>query len=240
MKTERWIFITDTHGDQIDPDFRRITLDFIKDFKPQVRIHGGDVWDLRALRHGASDEERAEGIQDDIEQGIDYLKAMKATHLLWGNHDTRLVDAMDSMVGRTREYAHLLYNSIADRISDIEQRPYDADAGVLKYGNFSFLHGYVHNIYASRSVAQTYGNAIMGHVHSSDYFRTSTHNRYEGHTVGCGCNLRMKYAVKQTKPLKWNHGFAYGLKYPNGKLLVWHARPIDGVWYLPSEMKGYK
>ena len=72
MKSRRFVIVADSHGDQIDPETERAILAFNADFKPQIRIHAGDLWDFRNLRRGASDDEKAHSLQDDWDAGADF------------------------------------------------------------------------------------------------------------------------------------------------------------------------
>ena len=78
---EKSIFIADTHGDLVCPDAVKVVKQFIEDWKPKHRIHLGDVWDFRALRKGASPEERMEGISYDYSCGVELLNCLTGIDL---------------------------------------------------------------------------------------------------------------------------------------------------------------
>ncbi len=44
----RFIAFGDNHGDMVDPEAQDALLEFIKDYKPTVRVHLGDAFDFRS------------------------------------------------------------------------------------------------------------------------------------------------------------------------------------------------
>ena len=238
MKNQtRWLAVFDSHGDMIDKNARDAVLQFSKHWKPSLVIHGGDFMDLRALRRGATDEERDEGVKNDIEAGIDFVRSIKTNVLLWGNHDQRLVRESSLGNGRKREYANLVLDQIYDRLEGIEHIPYGKRKGVYKLGNYRVVHGYHAGLYAHRQAAQVYGNVMMGHVHTNAQFDDPAFDKRTGISVGCLCNLDMEYVEAQANTLRWSHGFAYGI-ISHGETIVWLARKLSsGLWILPSEIR---
>lgn len=234
---QRWMFCTDTHGDMIDPDARDAALRFRDAFQPEVRIDGGDVFDFRALRKGASDTEKAEAVADDVAAGEAWLRDYEPTHMLWGNHDARILDAIDANDGDRREYYKLLYNGIMDQLDLIgcKSFPYDIERGVFQYGDTAFLHGYGHGMHVGYHLAMEYGNAIMGHVHQFQESPAKRVDRPVGRTCGCMCKLDMGYNRRRTASFRWSQGFMYGWKEDNGTVHVQTLRPVAGKWYVPKE-----
>ena len=91
-KPVRFVFASDSHGDMADPEALEALWEFCKDYKPEVRVAGGDHFDLRALRRGvgSSDAESGESLKADLEAGKDFLRRFRPTVYLWGNHEHRL------------------------------------------------------------------------------------------------------------------------------------------------------
>ena len=85
-----FIAVSDTHGELIDLDYQKKVLQFVKDHKPKKRFHLGDWLDLRACRAGASQEDKASSLVNDIKSGLGFLKAYRPHVLMSGNHDHRL------------------------------------------------------------------------------------------------------------------------------------------------------
>jgi len=234
---QRWMFVTDTHGDMIDPAARDAAIRFRDAFQPEVRIDGGDVFDFRALRRGASDTEKAEATKGDVAAGESWLRDYAPTQMLWGNHDARILDAIQDTEGDKREYYKLLYNGIMDQLELIgcESFPYDIERGVFKYGDTAFLHGYGASMHVAYQLSMEYGNAVMGHVHQFQESPGRRLDRTVGRTCGCLCRLDMGYNRRRTASLRWSQGFLYGWKGDEGKLHMQSIRPIDGTWHIPTE-----
>lgn len=234
--TERFIAVFDNHGNKAVPHVIAAALRFAKDFKPTVRIHGGDCFNFAALRKGATDEEKREKIRDDIDAGADFVKRFKPTHWLRGNHDERLYDALGSDDGKLADFASFLTADIDEAFGDIPVFPYCKRKGVMTYGDHKVLHGYNAGMYAARHAAMAYGSLMMGHVHAHDEQSVPRFDRATGHSSGCLCELQQTYNRGHLATLRQDHGWLYGLNV-RGRLLVWHAKHIDGRWYLPSEIR---
>lgn len=236
---ERWQYVTDIHGDLLCEDARSAAFKFRDKFKPEVRIIGGDLFDLRALRNGASQEEKEEGILDDVEAGLKFLRDYDATHLLLGNHDYRLVEkAEKNSNGVMRDYCRLLLDKIQDEcyLIDCKIYPYDVVRGVLKYGNYKFIHGYCHNIHSAHKAGQAYGNVVMGHVHT---FQEASPERDDCPTAyTCGMMAdpeRMGYARRRQGFLRWKQGFMYGWKTDEDRLIIQTVKKDGPEWIYPTK-----
>lgn len=230
---KRWMACGDTHGDMIEPKLRDAALRFRDKFKPHYRIDGGDVFDMRSLRKGASAEERAESVQLDVEAGESWIRDYQPTQLLWGNHDARLWEAKEKCGDANLK---MLYNMLADRISDYvasvgcKAFPYDFERGVFKLADTSFIHGYHHNMHAAYKAGQVYGNVIMFHVHQ--FARVSIERSDGSVAESCGCMAKkdMGYNRRRTGTFRWDQGFKYGY-IQDGKLISLDAKWINGKLY---------
>jgi hypothetical protein len=236
---ERWQYVTDTHGDLICPVARDAVLKFRDKFKPTVRIHGGDMFDFRALRGGASDEERAEGIAADLDAGLKFLRDYSPTHLLLGNHDFRLIEKAERCAnGMLQEHCRLLVGKIEEACADIGCKlyPYDVERGVLKYGNYKFVHGYVHNMHSAHKAAACFGNVIMGHVHGFQRASPERDDNPTGWTCGHLADAsRMGYARRRQGFLRWRQGFMYGWRTNADRLLINTVEKEGDEWVYPTK-----
>ena len=57
MEPRKFIILSDIHGNMMDERACSAALAFAKDFKPDIKVIAGDLWDFSAIRKGASDEE---------------------------------------------------------------------------------------------------------------------------------------------------------------------------------------
>lgn len=236
-KTERFVVISDTHGDNIDPGAFEAAKSFVDEFKPDHRIHAGDVFDLRWLRRAATDEEKYDSVTADIEFGLSLLTWYKPTAVVWGNHDARLQRAMEDASGATRELARLLTDNIADALpAKCLTFPYDKRKGVYRLGDWSIIHGFSSGATAVRQAASAYGNVMMGHLHRVERAQVNGIEDRIGMCIGCLCKLDLPYNAASLNTLQQRHGFAYGFVV-DGRVVVYQAQPVNGVWIFPTEFR---
>lgn len=242
---QRFIVVSDNHGDMADAASVGALWSFMKDWKPEIRVHAGDNYDFRNLRKGASDEEKAASLADDWEAGNDFLRRFfdggASNHFLRGNHDERLYEFRNSCSGMLRDYA-------TDGIKQMEavvkkcrakMLPYDSDLGVLDLGKLSVLHGFHAGVGACRTHAAIYGNAIFGHVHTIETASVASREPAEARSIGCLCKRDMDYVNKKTGKLRWAQGWAYGLLFPDGTYQLFQTRNIGGQFYAATEIKTF-
>lgn len=236
----RWIAAPDLHGDMQDQASVEALLDVTKTFRPTVRIQTGDLFDVRCLRRGAGSEETLEDLKEDIEAGLEFLHKFRPTHWLRGNHDERIVDAINSHNPVLRRYASQEWENISEHLQKVGCKvvlPYNKRMGVLKIGKLRFCHGYGSGMYTAKKHAEVYGNVVFAHSHAVDNFAIPGIEEVTGWNIGCLCRLELDYNRAQINTLRQRHGFAYGLIYPNGKYALSQAVGIDGAWLYPSDFR---
>jgi hypothetical protein len=236
MKAKRWLAVFDNHGDMADASSCAALWEFIKIYKPEIRIHGGDAFDLRCLRKKADEKERNESMQADVEAGIDFIRRLKPNVWLRGNHDERLWDLATNGNGNMRQFAGLLIDSVMDQIGDgVEVKPYNKREGVHKLGHLKIIHGYHCGITSARQAGLIWGNVAMGHVHRFSTAPIPGLERRNGRTVGCLCKTDMDYNRASANTLDHENGWLYGLTFPGGDYVAWEARRFADRWIFPSE-----
>lgn len=241
----RFVVAGDNHGDMADPESCSALWDFLKDYKPSIRVHAGDCFDFRNLRKGASDDEKAASLEDDWTAGSDFLRRFfdggARNHFLRGNHDERIYDFKRSTTGVLRDYA-------ADGIKRLESHakraraamlPYDAAFGVLNLGRLRVVHGYHAGKAACKEHAGVYGNCLFGHVHTIESAPVASLEPAEARSIGCLCVRDMDYCNKKTGKLRWAQGWAYGVLYPDGTYTLFQARKVNGRFACAQAIKHY-
>jgi hypothetical protein len=235
---KRFVFGSDIHGDMSDPAAVNAFLGFVRDFKPNYRICGGDVFDFRPLRGKASEEERRESLLGDFEAGDRFLDAYRPTHLLRGNHDERLWDRAGLKSGPVSDLAQELVGRVERRLSSATVLPYHRRTGVLRLGHLKFLHGFYAGVTAARQHALAYGSCLFGHVHSIDEASVPGLDRRVARSVGCLCLLDMPYDARSVGALRHCHGWAYGvIDEKTGNYSVFQAEGIDGKFYVADQIR---
>ncbi len=233
----RWAIAFDNHGNKAVKHVVETFFSFIDDFKPTIRIHGGDCFNFAALRKGASDQDKREAMADDFDAGIKFIERYKPTVFLRGNHDERLYDATKSDDGKVRDYADSLTKQIKAALAGCPMIEYNKRKGVYQLGDHKVIHGYNCGMYAARHAAAAYGHVLMGHVHTDNEQSVARIEGAKGHSFGCMCELDQDYNRGHLNTLAQCHGWAYGFLYPSGAVQVVHAKQIDGRWILPTDFK---
>lgn len=241
MKTKRFLVASDVHGSQQDAESNRVLFSFIKDFKPDIRILAGDLWDFAPLRKKASEDEKRQSMVEDYRAGIEWLKEFRPHHFLRGNHDERLWELAESGNGVMADYALSGVAEIHSIIRKLNCRfyPYHKRDGVMRLGSLKILHGFSCGIHAARQTALIYGACLFGHVHTIDEHSIAGLERRVARSIGCLCRLDMDYNSRMPNTLRQAHGFAFGILMDNGQYVVNQAEEINGKWIIPSSFKEY-
>lgn len=240
-KYERFAVCADSHGDMADATSVAAFFDFLSFWKPKHRIHLGDIFDLRWLREKASAEEQlGVNLQDDLDQGADFLKRYRATTILLGNHDHRAIRAMRSPNETKAKLAGMCWAEMEDSMLGVKPIPYNKRTGVYQFGDTKLIHGFASGIGATRKQTLVYGKMWSGHLHVCECVTTERHDAAEGRCVGTLARLDMDFNETQLTTLRQAAGFLYGCIFPNGRTVAWQAQAVDGVWLFPSEMREVK
>lgn len=224
MIKQRWVALGCSHGNEADKGALDWALDFVADYKPHVVFHLGDVFELKALRKGATNEEKAVSIEDDIDQGIDFLERLSRfgsdRYLTLGNHDWRLWEMRESLVGIGRDYAAGLIEEIERKVAALgfSMRPYHFRNNCVKINDTVFCHGVKHSIHADKGMVDDYkANVVFVHTHRPLV------KAYPGYPNGslalnCGClrGLDPEFASRNTSTFAWGHALGFGEFLSNG------------------------
>ncbi len=212
-------------------------FEFMDFWKPVHRIHLGDNWDFRALRRNASEGEQREKISEDIDAGIAFIRRFKPTTFLRGNHDERLWDAAIGDDGKLADFASYVIQDIKEALGDAIMLPYCKRRGVHRIGSLKCVHGFTSGISAARTTALAYGSVLFGHCHVVDQQSIAGLERRIGRCVGALCKLDLPYNRAHLQTLRQQHGFGYGMTFPNGEYIYWQAEVVNGNFWFPSEMR---
>ena len=211
MAFTKFALITDTHGDKINTECADAFLGFCEDFRPDIKIHGGDYMDCRPLRRGASDEEKSEGMQADYDAMESFMLRYRPNIVLDGNHDKRLKNLAQNGSGIMRERAKDGVEKLRQLFEFLEcpVRPYNVWDGVYRLGPLAFIHGFNcgMNPLVQPMASKGYGNVIMGHVHYSSHV---SRFGFEGWTVSCGCDVNLEYNATRLTSLAQSNGWISG------------------------------
>jgi hypothetical protein len=237
MKPQRWLAAFDVHGDMQDPSAVAEFHRFRREWKPSIRIAGGDIHDFRWLREKAGEEERREDIEADFDAGNQFLADFRPTVFIEGNHDWRLRKAAEKCsIGSQRRLFQALLDERATALKGNPLfLPYDKRLGVYRLGDVAVIHGFTEGINAIRRAAQSYGNVLMGHIHASMADILPTFPKpVRAYSSACLALLDLGYNNRTLGTLREQNGFTYGVVLPNGYTTVNQVIREDGRWIYPG------
>jgi hypothetical protein len=236
---KKFLVGTDSHGDLICPDAAKKILDFKSEWKPHYTIHLGDVWDLRCLRKGSSNEEKADGITHDYEKGVEFLNSFRPNYLTLGNHDARLWEGAEFRGdGILREACQSLVSKSEDyfRRKKITYIPYQVGKYLrMPEGGPKLIHGFHSGVNPAKMHFEKYGSCLHGHVHAPNQYTARHVDGGQAFSIGCiGDIEKMTYADRYTAKLGWRQGFLFGIiNTKTGHWESWQATKENGHWISP-------
>src|ERR1043166_4631028 len=236
----RWVAGFDPHGAYQDKHANKAFFKFIEHWNPQIRIAGGDIWDMKQLRKKADAHEKRESMAVDVREGMEWMEKFRPTVFLRGNNDERLWDLASQSEGVAQDYAKLLVGEIEELVSKMgsPMLPYNTREGVYRLGSLKVIHGFRAGINAARMSAKTYGSVMMGHIHQYQCATIEGLEQRTGYAVPCLARVAMEYSRAQEGALTHENGWAYGvLDEKSGFFQVWIARKFAGQWLLPPDRK---
>lgn len=241
MPVEKFVAASDFHGDRHDPQAKRAFKLFVEDYKPDLRVFLGDLWDFRALRIGADRDEKMASMKADFDAGMEFLEWYRPHVLTLGNHDQRLWDAVEKegmrKTGPIPDYANELidrFNILSHKLN-IEILPYDKRKGVWNHKGIKGVHGF--DGMAPENMAAVYGNVLYGHGHRIEAATAPGLDNRVARMIGCLCQKDMSYNRGQLKTLSQQHGWAYGVIERANRFGIIQAELIDGAFSYATDIK---
>jgi UDP-2,3-diacylglucosamine pyrophosphatase LpxH len=198
-----------------------VALQFIKDFKPDHIVLGGDILDCGSISHHRRGRVgQLEGLRllaeakECKEAVIKPLEKLVRGRLIYhvGNHEDWLRDVTDEMPALEGIVDISALLGLNDRWEVVEQ------GGASKLGKLTFLHG--DQIKGGQNPAYAAVNAYernvrFGHFHTFQIATKTTPIDANGHTgIAVPCLCKKGHMYGQGAPNKWMQGFLWG--YTNG------------------------
>ncbi len=215
----------DRHAPEHDPLVDKITVEFIRDFKPHIRVAGGDWQTVDQVSTFENESETT--LKAEFKMNRVALRKYGITHYLEGNHEARLHRVGMKLDPRLRSLLNLRDNLNLDKLK-ITLLPYNPRKGILRIGHLKVLHGFYANEYVAKKTAMIYGSCVFGHCH-----RFQTHQpkaAFEdsvGEAIGMLGRLDQSW-VDDKAPMGWAQGFAFGYLHRNGYYDLYSVRILEG------------
>ena len=237
---QKWVLVTDTHGNEINEECSKAFLKFCDEYSPDVRIHGGDVFDFKALRNGASADDKAASMEDDFVAGRKFLREYFVGDckkvLTFGNHDYRIFANQKSSNATVAYAAYKGSEEITKLTNDlgVETLPYHIKDGRYQMGDATFIHGFECSMAGLKREAMTNPTqfTFQGHIHSDERICTPA-----GTLQACPamCNLVMPYNETRSATLRHTNGWIAGaMNTKTGEHVYSIAQNINNQWVCPT------
>ncbi len=211
----------DRHCPYSDSRIDKIALDFLADFKPEIRIAGGDWQTVDQVSN--FDTEGDIDLADEFGLNREAIQKFGITHYLEGNHEERLRRVGMKLDRRLRSLVDLGYNLHLKEMK-IPLIPYHPRHGILKFGHLKVLHGFYATEYMAKKTAVTYGTCVFGHTHRFQTFQSKeAFETHCGFAIGLMGQIDQPYANDRA-PMGWTNGFCFGYLHKNGYFDLYPVR----------------
>ena len=228
------IALFDVHYPVHDKACINVVCDFIKDFKPDYLVYGGDqlqmdsisAWNAKKpkLTEGTRLKKEYSGFQKDILSRIENLLPRNCKKFfIIGNHEYRTIH----LIERSTQFEGFIEIEKNLDLTDYTIIPFN---DVFNIGDMNFAHGWYWNKYYSEKTIRVAQKMIfVGHVHTPQ-LHTSKSPAYtlpkQCVGVGCLCNENPHYL--RDSPNAWVHQFLFWYMFDDGTFTYYTPIIING------------
>lgn len=229
-----------SHGEYIDPVAEKGVLAFRERWKPHTVVHLGDAWDFACLRTGArgnsEDVDRGRPLDPDADRAAEFLRRLRPTHFLAGNHEIRVVELAEHWCARTSALAKRVLDEMQTTLEDLRctyRMTWDLRT-FFTFGDYKFLHGTLFGAYYLRDTARALGNCVIAHAHRPGMATAERDDSARAYSPGCLRTVESAgYARARASTLAWGHGVVWG-EYNDKFAQLWLHQPS------PAESTGWR
>jgi hypothetical protein len=224
--TQRVLVFPDLHAPYHDSKVVKLGSRFKDDFKPHKTIALGDWVDAAGVSTYARYASSIDQLEE-FEIANELLDILQPDVYLEGNHEHRF-RRVGNVGGDIRRMLDPRRWLELDK-RRIQWVPYSRFKGDLyRVGDVTFIHGFRHHQYASKSEAEVFGNVVHGHTHRIMRLPVgSAHEDVAGYNIGCMLDLEQKYTEQFPGAHTWQNGFAFLYIYKSGRF-SFHQVEIRG------------
>ncbi len=209
----RIAFLSDIHLPFESKLAVRIALDFLADYKPDVILLGGDVYDFLEISDYDKSPSRITTLQDEFDEGRYLIKAIDQlapeVHFLIGNHEDRLT----RLISRNPGLFKLRSLDIAKAAELPEHWHIHPSQTHFKLGKLTALHGDIKGVKSAVHPARTLfqklkRSCVFGHFHR---FGSHLDTNYDGEVRGGFANGHLSDVSRVTSWVTcpdWQEGFS--------------------------------
>lgn len=212
-KFSRVAFLSDVHLPFHNRIAVKITLDYLTDYKPDLVILGGDIYDFLEASDFDKSPARITTLQDEFDAGRDFIRAIDNicpnVDFLIGNHEDRL----QRLINRNPALFKLRSLDIARAAELPEKWRIHPSQTHFKLGKLTALHGDIKGIKSAVHPARTLfqklkRSCIFGHFHR---FGNHLDTNYDGEVRGGFANGHLSDVSRVTSWVTcpdWQEGFS--------------------------------
>ena len=209
----RVAFLSDIHTPFENKLAVRITLDFLADYKPDVILLAGDIYDFLEISDYDKSPSRITTLQDEFDEGRYLIKAIDQlapeVHFLIGNHEDRL----SRLISRNPGLFKLRSLDIAKAAELPEHWRVHPSQTHFKLGKLTALHGDIKGVKSAVHPARTLfqklkRSCVFGHFHR---FGNHLDTNYDGEVRGGFANGHLSDVSRVTSWVTcpdWQEGFS--------------------------------
>ena len=239
---KRFLAVGCSHGNHINPIAEAAVLKFRESFKPHTIAHLGDFCDTAALRRGATgSSDESEPIGPDIEAGLAFLRKLRPTIVLVGNHEIRAYHLQSHKNAIVSDCAMNIVSRFQKQMKALKAE-YVEGWSIRDFrmiGNYKIMHGYIFNENACRDHAEAEGNIIFAHTHRAGMAKGRRSDNPTGISVGTLSTIaNHDYASARRATHAWSGGLCYG-EYCDGERartvpVIYEQPQTETEWRLPT------
>jgi len=209
----RVAFISDVHLPFHNRIAVKITLDYLADYKPDLIILGGDIYDFLEASDFDKSPARITTLQDEFDDGREFIKAIDSicpnVDFLIGNHEDRL----QRLINRNPALFKLRSLDIARAAELPERWRIHPSQTHFKLGKLTALHGDIKGVKSAVHPARTLfqklkRSCVFGHFHR---FGNHLDTNYDGEVRGGFANGHLSDVSRVTSWVTcpdWQEGFS--------------------------------
>ena len=233
------IAMGDNHGHLACDDTLDAIMEGVSRYKPKVRVHLGDNWDMTCLRKGIENgsKEAIDNLREDMDAGIKWIRRYRPTHFLFGNHEWRVYDLLQNTDSMSK--ARKAQDVIDEMKRELRAvgckviKPYDVRDCKITIEGIDFIHGMSHGKNALLQDQSTYGTPghgfAMGHLHREEQLNYQHIDGGAAFLCGCAMDISLaSYALRRSATLRWQNGFLRfvtdGKKYKGYQIHRWDSK----------------
>lgn len=232
-KFSRVAFISDVHLPFHNRIAVKITLDYLADYKPDLVILGGDIYDFLEASDFDKSPARITTLQDEFDDGREFIKAIDSlcpnVDFLIGNHEDRL----QRLINRNPALFKLRSLDIAKAAELPEHWRVHPSQTHFRLGKLTALHGDIKGVKSAVHPARTLfqklkRSCIFGHFHR---FGNHMDTNYDGEVRGGFANGHLSDVSRVTSWVTcpdWQEGFSTISLCENGGFAVQQRLVMNG------------